>query len=200
MRKQILVSFCIFGLAACNGGGGGAGGGGGGTTTTGAANFAPSAIPNNPVVASAISTSGTSTTGEITIQGFGKLEYSANLDAMGNGTLAAAPAGNGSLPALSAPTSGTATMNGIWGLTQINGNTIDTDTGAITLRAEFDAPRTLRGNGNGLQFNGTISGSAVGGTVVYGGEAAALDGVIGASSSAGVFVGSTYSGAYAVAK
>lgn len=95
------------------------------------------------------------------------------------------------------PTTGVATMTGRYQLSQITGINVgfteisgfpSNASGSITLTADF-GNRTLTGGSSGAQLlvDGTFEGSDLSGRVIYNGEDASLDGVVGATTAIGVF-------------
>lgn len=87
-------------------------------------------------------------------------------------------------------TSGSVSYDGTFKLAYINMDNALTETGQITLIADF-LDSSVTGASSGLVVDGNFSGTDLGGTVTYAGITAELEGVLGADALAGAFAGNT---------
>lgn len=187
MIRSFVFAFAGLALAGCSGGSGTPAGTVGPTGFTSDQIGAPfTQIANDPI---------NTRVGTITAGSDAQANYRIGIDPNNGPTVAASLAPG--TPALTAPTSGRATMNGTYGLfhlenaRQVNGTwqgDIAESTGDVTLTARFGAG-TLKGGGDGLQVDAKITNSRISGLVSHSGVNAELDGAIGSGSVIGVFFG-----------
>ncbi len=95
------------------------------------------------------------------------------------------------------PTTGVAVMTGSYSLGEITGIDIgftsitgspNRSSGALTLTADF-ANQTITGTSGSFEVEGTISGSDLGGKIIFGAAEGKLTGVVGATAAVGAFHG-----------
>lgn len=187
MIRSFVFAFSGLALAGCAGGSGTPAGAIGPNGFASAEITAPiTEIANDP---------NDTRVGSITAGPDAQANYRIGIDPDSGPTVAASLAPG--TPALTAPMSGQATMNGTYGMfhlenaRQVDGTwqgEITESTGDITLTAKFGAG-TLTGGGDGLQVDGKITNSRISGLVSHSGVNADLDGIIGSGSTVGVFFG-----------
>lgn len=159
--------------------------------------FTVDQIESVPFMASSSFEGESSMTGEIFVDGFGRLGYSIETDEAGNSLIAAGPIEP--LVRLVPASSGRAVLDGTWGVTSLENGALGGDHGSIAITIDFEEG-TVVGQSGILQINGVIENGLLNGTSTLNGMPGMLEGVIGTDETAGFFIGDSYAGAFAAAQ